>query len=348
MAILNQEQLLKDVQSLLTIFEKSQWKHTPDFKSISKLKILDRNAIRKIKRIKGIYTARTSGSTGEPLSIEKYYADYIWYLATNLREFRWRKWDVTKTIAHIKPNNEKKDFQDWGIPREIEPVQGMRYCIGYEPISVIQRWLEKKNPHYIHAAPTIIKQLDLTKISNYIDHKGTGEVGGSMYSSEECGTIAIECPDNPEVMHVMENIIVETDENNNLIVTVTNHPYLKRYKHGDVIEMGECSCGRTLQTIKKVNGRIRNMFVLPNGDKKWPMIGSRDYYDKFGIKRFKAIQTDLENLELHIISEPLGEKENELISFVKDCIDSPINVIIKYVDDFSNYKHEEFVSLVKI
>jgi phenylacetate-CoA ligase len=347
MAVLNQQQVVKDVKALLEIMEISQWKHKPNFDSIKNLKVMDRAALRKIKRVKGLHTAKTSGSTGEPLSIEKYYSDYIWYIATNIREFRWRKWDVRKNIALIKAGNKTEDTNGWGIPQEIEPIQGKKFTIGFEPISVIQKWLEEKNPHYIHAAPSVIEQLDLSKITNYIDHKGTGEVGGSMYSSEECGTIAIQCPDNPEVMHVMENIIVETDDKGALIVTVTNHPYLKKYKHGDIVEMGECNCGRTLQTIKKVNGRVRNMFVLPNGDKKWPMIGSKDYYDKFGIKRYKAIQTDLETLELHIICEPLGDKENELISFVKEWINSPINVIIKYVDEFTNYKHEEFVSMVK-
>lgn len=88
------------------------------------------------------------------------------------------------------------------------------------------------------------------------------------------------------------------------------------------------------------------MFTLPNGDKKWPLIGSLEYYEKFGIKRFKAIQHSLEDLELQIVSDPLGEKENDVKSLVIKMLESPINVRISYVDDFSNYKFEEFVSLV--
>jgi phenylacetate-CoA ligase len=110
--------------------------------------------------------------------------------------------------------------------------------------------------------------------------------------------------------------------------------------------MGECGCGRTLQTIKKIKGRVRNMLVLPNGDKKWPLIGSLEYYERFGIKRFKAVQTSINDLEIHIISNPLGEKEADLIQLVKDYIDSPIDVTIRYVNEFLDYKFEEFVSLV--
>jgi hypothetical protein len=88
------------------------------------------------------------------------------------------------------------------------------------------------------------------------------------------------------------------------------------------------------------------MFVLPNGDKKWPLVGAKNFYEEFGIKRYKVIQTTINDLELHIIAEPLGEKENQLIKHVQTYLDSPINITIKYVDKFVDYKFEEFVSLV--
>jgi phenylacetate-CoA ligase len=144
----------------------------------------------------------------------------------------------------------------------------------------------------------------------------------------------------------MENIIIETEDDGSAIITSLSNPYIKRYKHGDHLVMGECSCGRNLQTIKEIKGRVRNMLVLPNGDKKWPLIGSLEYYERFGIKRFKAIQTSIKHLEIQIISDPLNEKERDLIQLVKDYIGSPIDVTIKYVEEFSDYKFEEFVSMV--
>jgi hypothetical protein len=205
-----------------------------------------------------------------------------------------------------------------------------------------QKWLEEKNPHYIHCLPSVFKQIDTSKISNFIDHKGTGEVGGKAYSSEECGIIALTCPDNPSVYHVMENQIVEVDLDGALIITTTSNKYIKRYKHGDHIELGKCTCGRRLQTIKKIHGRVRNMMILSNGDKKWPLVGSLQY-ESFGIKRFQMVQTKIDELELSIICEPLNERELDLIEVVKKQIGFDINVIIKYVDDFPNYKFEEFI-----
>ena len=346
MAVLTQEKIDKDVKDLLNYLEKSQWMFVPNFMSVSSLKIMTRDDLRKVEMKDDVGVNKTSGSTGEPVTVGKSYTDFVWYTATSIREFRWMKWDFTKNIAVIKAGNQETDSEGWGISKSIEPIQGRRFTSDLKPISELQKWLEEKNPHYIHCLPSVFKQIDTSKISNFIDWKGTGEVGGKAYSSEECGIIALTCPDNPSVYHVMENQIVEVDSDGALIITTTSNKYIKRYKHGDHVELGKCSCGRRLQTIKKIHGRVRNMMLLPNGDKKWPLIGSLEY-ESFGIKRFQMVQTKIDELELSIICEPLGERELELIEVVRKWVEYPIDVIIKYVDSFPNYKFEEFVCDIK-
>ena len=345
MAILTQEKIFSEAKELLNQIELSQWNHKTDFDLISQFKVMTREDLRNIDMSINIGYSKTSGSTGEPVTVGKSYRDYIWYIASTIREFRWLKWDVTKNIAIIKAGFEDKEIDNWGIPFIIEPIQGKTFTNNLLPISELQSWLEQKNPHYIHCLPSVLKQIDTSKISNFIDWKGTGEIGGKSYSSEECGVIALTCPDNPNVYHVMENQIVEVDTDGSLIITTKSNRFIRRYKHGDHIELGECDCGRSLQTIKKIHGRVRNMMTLPNGDKKWPQIGSL-HYQSFGIKRFKMIQTKINEIELQIICDELGEKENELISVVKKQIGFNIDVIIKYVESFDNYKFEEFISLV--
>ena len=339
MAVLNPD---KDIADLLDYFEKSQWDFRPNFVSLIGVKVMSRNDLREIEMKNDVDISKTSGSTGEPVSVGKSYRDYVWYNALSIREYRWLKWDVTKDMAIIKAGSKLSESNNWGIPESIESVQGRRFSNDLKPISELQKWLEEKNPHYIHCLPSVFKQIDISKISNFIDWKGTGEIGGKAYSSEECGIIALTCPDNPSVYHVMENQIVEVDPEGALIITTTSNKYIRRYKHGDHIELGTCSCGRSLQTIKKIHGRIRNMMLLPNGDKKWPLVGSLEY-ESFGIKRFKMVQTKIDEFELSIICDPLGERESDLIEVVRKWIESPVNVIIKYVDSFPNYKFEEFV-----
>jgi phenylacetate-CoA ligase len=346
MALLNQQQVNKDVEFLLNFIENSQWNHKPDFNFVSKFQIMTRDNLRNIKMSDNFGLSKTSGSTGEPVTVGKSYKDYIWYIVSTIREYRWLKWDVTKNIAIIRAGNKKEEGEGWGLPLSLYPVQGKHFTNNLVSISELQNWLEEKNPHYIHCLPSVFNQLDLSKISNFIDWKGTGENGGKTYSSEECGVIALTCPDNPNVYHVMENQIVEVDSDGALIITTKSNKYIRRYKHGDHIELGYCNCGRSLQTITKINGRVRNMIMLPNGDKKWPQIGSLEY-ESFGIKRFKMVQTKINELELSIICEFLEDREQELIDVVRKQIGFDINVIIKYVDSFPNYKFEEFICNIK-
>jgi phenylacetate-CoA ligase len=347
MEILTQDKINSDIELILYQIQENQYKERKiHYKGYDDLPIITREDLRNVKMEKHFYTSKTSGSTGEPLKIEKTYHDLIWFAACNILDFRWRDWDVSKTVALIKPGINEGVKNDWGIPHNIEPNQGIAYTNGQKSINELQVWLEKKNPHYISCYPTVFKLLDTSKISNFIGWKGSSELGGTIYSSEECGIIALECPKNKGVYHVMDNQIVEIDTDGGLIITTLTNPYIKRYKNGDHVELGECDCGRKSQVISKINGRVRNMFTLPNGDKKWPLIGSLEYYEKFGIKRFKAIQHSLEELELQIISEPLGKKESDVKSLVIKMLESPINVTISYVEDFPNYKFEEFVSKV--
>lgn len=333
------------VDILVKISEVTQYTHKPKYDLIKDLPIITRDDLRKIVMEKGEYTCRTSGSTGEPVSIEKTISDRVWTHAMNIRDYRWRGWDPTKNIALIKPNVEIKDINSWGIPSIIEPKQGCTYKINYRPIKELQAWIEMKNPHYLVCAPSIRDSLDLSKVSNYIGWRGTGEIGGTTYSSEECGIISIQCPDNPACHHVMENQIVEVDDDGGLIISTMTNNYIRRYKHGDHIELGECSCGRTLQAIKKIHGRKRNMFTMANGDKRWPLFGSLMFYEKFGIRRFRIVQTAIGTVEALLLYE--GELDrDQLVRDIRSYLEEDVNVIIKRVHEFVDYKHEEFTSLV--
>jgi phenylacetate-coenzyme A ligase PaaK-like adenylate-forming protein len=109
MAILNQEKIFSEVKELLNQIESSQWTHKPDFDLISQFKVMTREDLRNIDMSINIGFSKTSGSTGEPVTVGKSYRDYIWYIASTIREFRWLKWDVTKNIAIIRAGNEEKE-----------------------------------------------------------------------------------------------------------------------------------------------------------------------------------------------------------------------------------------------
>ena len=158
-----------DIKSVFDGFRYSERLHETDFDRVRGLPIMSKDALRSTPMDKGLYACRTSGSTGEPVSVEKSYGDQIWYFATNIREFFWRKWDLSKNIAVIRGDAKMNDKESWGVPRTIAKVQGNTFFLGFEPISRIQSWVEEKNPHYLQCLPSIRKQLDMGKVGNFID-----------------------------------------------------------------------------------------------------------------------------------------------------------------------------------
>ena len=107
------------------------------------------------------------------------------------------------------------------------------------------------------------------------------------YSSQEAGYIAIQCPESG-LYHVMaEALVVEVlrpdgtpcgdGETGAVTLTdLTNHATpLVRYAIGDQAEMGPaCPCGRGLPTLRRIIGRDRNLVLMPDGSRRWPLIGA--------------------------------------------------------------------------
>ena len=105
-----------------------------------------------------------------------------------------------------------------------------------------------------------------------------------MYSSQEFGYIALQCPD-AHTYHVQsEAVYVEILDGPGgpcrpgevgRVVISTLHNYatpLLRYEMGDYAETGgDCVCGRTLPVLNRIVGRERNMWIMPNGQRMWPV-----------------------------------------------------------------------------
>ena len=85
--------------------------------------------------------------------------------------------------------------------------------------------------------------------------------------------------------------------------------------------------------------------MLFRSEKKWPLVASITYYEKYGITRFKAIQHSINDLEVQVIKTRDFE-ENNLIADIQKALGVEINTRITYVQEFKNYKHEEFISMI--
>jgi phenylacetate-CoA ligase len=99
-----------------------------------------------------------------------------------------------------------------------------------------------------------------------------------VYSAEEAGYIALQCPDHEHYHVQSENLIVEViDERGEpcragemgrvVVTTLTSFAMpLIRYEIGDYAVAGApCPCGRGLPVIERVLGGTRNLLRLPDG-----------------------------------------------------------------------------------
>jgi phenylacetate-CoA ligase len=145
-----------------------------------------------------------------------------------------------------------------------------------------------------------------------------------MYSSEELGYMAIQCPVQNQYHVQSESLLLEVlredgsscalNEPGRIVVTsLLNYATpLIRYEIGDYGELaGPCSCGRGLPVLKTIHGRVRNMLRHPDGSTRWPNFGFRKFMQVAPLRQFQIVQHSLDEIELKIVVDEELMKEQE-------------------------------------
>jgi phenylacetate-CoA ligase len=134
------------------------------------------------------------------------------------------------------------------------------------------------------------------------------------YSAQEVGAIALQCPGSA-LYHVHAgSLIVEAlaadgracaaGETGRVVVTDLHNfaTPLIRHELGAYAEVGPpCPCGRALPTLARVLGRQRNMVVLPNGQRYWPLVGLHRFREVGQLLQYQVVQQELEQVELRLV-----------------------------------------------
>ena len=186
-----------------------------------------------------------------------------------------------------------------------------------------------------------------------------------LYSSQEAGVIALQCPSGSGLYHVQsESVKVEVLDNAGSpcaagaigrLVVSSLHNFampLLRYELGDYAEAGgPCLCGRGLPTLARILGRRRNMLVLPSGERRWPLSGFSEYRDIAPIRRYQIVQLDRGRIEMRFVAErPVSaEEERRLTEVIQRWLGHPFQLSFVYLDAFPatpGGKFEDFISLV--
>jgi phenylacetate-CoA ligase len=335
------------------------------------------------------FTTTTSGSTGQPVTTRGTgLTRYFWNVLT-LRDHCWHKRTVDGCHAIIRvfdfPAENGLEQPDWGAPFNQVYTTGTSALISLlVDVSKQAEWLLRVNPRYLLTYPSNLKALleifEQTgdPLSNLRQVRTIGETLTSdiadacrkvwkvpvvdMYSSQEVGYIAMQCPDGDCYHAQSENLLVEVlDEKGNpcgpgqvgQVVVTALHNFatpLIRYAIGDYAEVGEpCSCGRGLPSLRRILGRRRNLLTLPTGERFWPIFGTRTFRDiSPAIRQYQVIQTALDRLEVRLVTDVAlsVDIEQKLRELVVRTVGYPLGIDFTYPGEIrvAAGKHEEFRS----
>jgi phenylacetate-CoA ligase len=328
----------------------------------------------------------TSGATGTPVR--------LW--GTDLTGFLWRAFTLREHLWHGRDLKAKLGAIRWAQKDLAAAPQGARWAgwgdavdLLFEsgpscmlnvvsPLADQVAWLLAEQPRYLVSFPSNLAALAQYCLERGIEIPGLAEVRtvGEMlstqqralftrawgckvvdlYTCEEAGYLALQCP-QAEHYHVQaENVLLEIVDGSVVISTLHNFATpLLRYELGDLAEWGEpCPCGRGLPVLKKIHGRRRNRLRLPDGRSEFPYLGEHGQIHAASgvvVRQFQFVQRSVEEVEVKLVTDRAftAEEADKVRRLVQSNLGHPFRITLTRCEEIPKGpggKLEEFVSLV--
>ena len=340
----------------------------------------------------------TSGSTGQPVRFAATDITRTMWLAFALRDHLWHSRDVTRKLSAIRwfPRGFAEPplgvvSPNWG--GIVDPVfeSGTSSTLNVAaPLEQQIAWLVQEQPDYLLSFPSNLAALAEYCVAHGITLPNLREVRtigeglsdshrtlfleawgaktSDIYTCEEAGYLALQCPRFDHYHVQAENVILEiVDEQGQacavgqtgqvLITTLHNYATpLIRYEVGDMAAFGEpCPCGRGLPVIRKIHGRKRNRLRLPSGRSEFPYLGEHGEIEALtglAVHQFQCVQNSLEEIELKLVTaRPFTDQENaKVVRLMQDRLGHPFRIVCTFhasIPKGPTGKFEEFMSKVE-
>jgi len=330
------------------------------------------------------YWAKTSGSTGVPLKVQRTsitraigMASVPWAHLASDTDFSWR-------MASVKPTNLVTGQSDsW------DPASSLLFDVGQmisvsssEDVFTQLDQLEKFEPDCLIAFPSVLNEyasiwekgvrepLKLKAIrtmgetlrdgTRNLVQNITGAQVLDTYSSSEVGRIATQiAPHSPytvnnyslvvEVLNEAGERCVPGEIGRVVITDLFNYATpLVRYDIGDWAIPADAYHHR----LEKVMGRSRNMITLPDGRRVWPLVGYREFTEVIPVRQFHIQQISADSLRARFFVDclPCSEQREKLKGIVRGSMGYDFNIEDLYqtepFEKTPNGKMEDFVSLL--
>lgn len=334
----------------------------------------------------------TSGSSGKPVTVMSSAVAAIFWNVITLRDFLWRRVDLSAKVAAIRFDEKRQSRYPDGMLldywlKSIQPFLATGACAMLDistPVDKQVEWLARQEANYLVTYPSNLEALllycraqqvglptlsqvqTLSEVLHPRVRNLCQEVWGfgidDMYTCQEAGYIALQCPDHAHYHVQSENLIVEIlDGDGNpcapgesgRVVLSDLHNFvmpLIRYDIGDFAEVGEpCPCGRGLPVLKNIMGRARGMLTLADGSRIRPDFGGPHFHEVADVRQYQIIQKSREKLAVKLVA-PGGLNESEahnLRQMILDQLGHPFELEFSFHEDIprsAGGKFEDFRS----
>jgi phenylacetate-CoA ligase len=334
---------------------------------------------------------KTSGSSGEPVSVRVTAQVFMLRAALTLRGHEWHGLNFKAPFAAIRGGIREKngmasmDAPQWGGMVSSLVATGNSHALDITtPVDEQVGWLRARRPAILLSLPSNLEALldlipekwpalsHVLTISETLTPSLRQRLQSQWqcrvydkYSSEELGSIAIECAHGN--YHTSEHLIVEVlredgtacqpGEVGRVVITDTWNfaTHMVRYDIRDYAIAGStCACGRGLPVLSRIMGRVRHLMVLPDGRRFWPLFGMRQYGEIAPIHQMQFVQTAVDALLIrYVCDRALDDSEMQAVVLrVNSQVGHAMNISFERslvpLNAGAGYKFEEFKSLVDI
>jgi len=327
----------------------------------------------------------SSRTTGEPVRVLATEATQQMWNAITLRDHAWHRRDLREKLAVIRyteapappPGGAKR--AGWGPATDALAPDAPLVVLSVASTTDEQiAWLEREDPAYLLVYPTVLEAIcrrgaklpslrEVRTVSEALSddtralcREALGVPLVDVYSAEEVGYLALQCPDHACYHVQSESVLVEIlrddgtpcepGEVGRVIVTALRNfatPIL-RYDIGDYAEVGApCACGRGLPALTRITGRRRGMLRYPDGRTTWPLFTAACRRAAH-FAEIQLVQDAIDKLRLRVVPDgPLDPRA--LVAALHGALGRDFAITVEVVDALSRTprgKLEEFVSLV--
>lgn len=312
----------------------------------------------------------TSGSTGTPVQFWSSDLARFFFQACSLRDHLWHGRDFAATQLAIR-NEPAATAASWypgadGAamfrtgPSVVVPLTGSlesqaERLLALRPAyltthatqlaALARHWLDQGLPH-----PGLVEARSFAEAlapeTRALVRQAWQVAVTDVYTTQECGYLALQCPAS-DAYHVQSEVclveVLDGDgrpcgpgETGRVVVTPLHNfamPLL-RYELGDLAEVsGPCACGRGLPTLAAVHGRVRDMVRLPDGSRRWPLIGFA-FRDLPGVRQVQLAQVGPAALEVRLVAQrPLdAAQQAQVRAGAAQRLGYPFEVRFVYLD----------------